>query len=49
MKRYNQTRKEKVISKVRKGEPLRRVARVHRIPRSTVWNWCKKAGLTDSS
>lgn len=44
--KYKEERKQKVIEKVKKGIPYRKVAKQHNIPKSTVWAWCKKAGIT---
>lgn len=44
-KKYSKERKEKVLKKLEKGMPLRKISRIHNIPLSTVWQWGKNSGI----
>jgi len=41
-KTYDKDRKHKVILRIRSGDSLRKISRIHNIPRSTIWNWKQK-------
>lgn len=43
--KYGKTKQDKVIEEIKKGKTQMAVSKKYKIPRSTVWSWCKKAGL----
>jgi DNA-directed RNA polymerase specialized sigma24 family protein len=44
--KYTEARKKVVLGKVHKGMSQMKVAKMHNIPRSTVWNWCRQAKIS---
>jgi len=43
--KYDDDTQKKVIKDVKEGATQMSLSKKYKVPRSTVWSWCKKAGL----
>lgn len=44
-KKYKEDTIKKVLEEIKGGKSQMQVAKQRKIPRATVWAWCKKAGM----
>lgn len=48
MPKYNDKKREKALTEIKKGTSQLKVAKQLGIPRSTIWGWMNKEGLVKS-